>query len=394
MKKIIIYTGKGGVGKSSISSATAIKSARENNKTILLSLDRAHSLSDIFETKPSDEIVNLRDKLDLLEINTEKLLIENFPYLKENFNNLYTSPGLNTTLLDDKFSLPGLENLINLIKIKDIYDNYDYDNIIVDCPPTGSSLALLQLPELLSWYLEKFFPIGKNLVRVLNPIAKHKYKTSLPKKEALDDVEKIYYKILDLQSLLKNKKQTCIRLVSLAEKMVVEETKRSYMYLNLYDYNVDRIFINRIYQGYDDNDFIKKSKNIQAKYIKILEEIFSDIKIDKIKWYPEQIHGIDSINKMLNDLNETDDLLTINTNKNSLVYQTYEKGYILEIPYFKAFDDDYKIEKIDKDLIITMKNFKRIIPLPNILYESVIEKIKFSSNLLKVYFSNNKESLL
>src|SRR5699024_3227635 len=173
-----------------------------------------------------------------------------------------------------------------------------YENIIVDCPPTDSTISLLKLPEMLSWYLEKFFPIGKKIVRVLNPVSQFKYNVSLPSKEGINDVETFYYKLLDLQNLLKNKEVTCIRLVTLPEKMVVEETKRNYMYLNLYDYNVDRIFINRIYEGFENNSFIQKTRLIQEKYIKILEDVFSDKKIHKIKRYPKEIHGIDSIVKL------------------------------------------------------------------------------------------------
>lgn len=390
-KKIIIFTGKGGVGKSSISSATAIQSSKQSKKTILISTDNAHSLSDLFETEQSDEIVNIDNNLDLLEINSEILLRDNFPNLKESISRIYPTSGIENKNIGNKFSIPGFENLVNLIKIKDIYESDQYENIIVDCPPTGSTISLLKLPEMLSWYLEKFFPIGKKIVRVLNPVSKFKYNVSLPTKEGINDVEIFYYKLLDLQSLLKNKEVTCIRLVTLPEKIVVEETKRSYMYLNLYDYNVDRIFINRIYEGFENNTFIQKTRLIQDKYIKILEDTFSDKKIHKIKWYPEEIHGIDSIINLLDNSLNTEDLLDISSNNLPQNYIEYDNGYILEISSLDLEDTNYKINKIDSDISISLNNFKRLIPLPNILTNSYIEKTEFSDKKIKIYL-NNEES--
>ncbi|MGO3017626.1 MAG: TRC40/GET3/ArsA family transport-energizing ATPase [Anaerococcus sp.] len=389
-KKIIIFTGKGGVGKSSISSATAIKSSKQLKKTILISTDNAHSLSDLFNTEQSDDIIHINKNLDLLEINSEILLRENFPSFKESISKLYPSSGLNNKNIGNKFSIPGLENLVNLIKIKDIYESNQYENIIVDCPPTGSTISLLKLPEMLSWYLEKFFPIGKKIVRVLNPVSQFKYNVSLPSKEGINDVETFYYKLLDLQNLLKNKEVTCIRLVTLPEKMVVEETKRNYMYLNLYDYNVDRIFINRIYEGFENNSFIQKTRLIQEKYIKILEDVFSDKKIHKIKRYPKEIHGIDSIVKLLEDSLDIEDLLDISNNNQPQSFIKYDNGYILEISSLGLEDTNYKINKIDSDISISLNNFKRLIPLPNILSNSFIEKTDISDKKIKIYLNNGE----
>lgn len=389
-KKIIIFTGKGGVGKSSIASACAIKSSNNKYKTIIISTDSAHSLSDLFKIKSSDEIIKINEYLDLLEINSQVLLRENFPNFKEKISKIYPSSGIKNNNIGNKFSIPGFENLINLLKIKDLYESNKYENIIVDSPPTGSTIALLKLPELLSWYLEKFFPIGKKVVRVLNPISKFKYNVSLPSKEAMNDIERFYYKLLELQNLLKNKDTTALRLVTLAEKMVVEETKRNYMYLNLYDYNVDRIFINRIYEGFDDNDFIKNTRSIQDKYIKLIEDSFQDKKIHKIKWYPNEIHGLESINYMLEDSLNIDDLLEIDSENMAQKYMQYDNGYILEIKSLDLSNTNLKIQKVDNDLSISLNNFKRLIPLPNILINSFIEKTEFHDNMILIYF-NNKE---
>lgn len=389
-KKIIIYTGKGGVGKSSLASATALQAAKQNRKTILISTDRAHSLSDLFQTKESDKTRTINPYLDLLEINSEILIRENFPNFKEEISKIYPTSGINSKSIGNKFSIPGLENLVNLIRVKEIYDSDKYENIILDCPPTGSTISLLQLPELLSWYLEKFFPVSKKLVGVLNPISKRKYDMPLPSKKGMEDIEKFYYRLIDLEDLLKDKDTSCVRIVTLPEKIVVEETKRSYMYLKLYDYNVDRIFINRIYQGFDDNPFIEEMKIMQKTYIEELENTFSDLNIHKIKWYPEEINGVASIEKILDESLANVDLLDIENKDLKQDYIEYENGYILQIDSIACEKSAYKFNKIDSDLSISINNFKRIIPLPNILVNSFIEKIDFEEDKIKIYL-NNKE---
>lgn len=384
-KRIIIFTGKGGVGKSSIASAHALKSSKEGVKTILLSTDNAHNLSDIFEIEANDEndIINVRENLDLLEINSQLELRENFPKIKSSVSK-YTNTSKYS--LDDSFTIPGFENLVNLLKIKDIYENYDYERIIVDCPPTAATISLLKLPELLSRYLERFFPVGKTIVRVLAPMSKFWYNIDLPSREKMDDIEKMYYELLKLQMLLKDKEITSVRLVCLAEKMVVEETKRNYMYLNLYDYNVDKIFINRVFTGHDDNKFISKLKDIQKKYIEEIEETFAHIDICPIKWYEKEIQGLDKLDFLCQDSLDYDDLFDIKISDHKQEFAKYENGYLLKLTSLKGYEDDYKIEKIGNDLDIKINNFKRSIPLPNILYNSRIEKIDKNEDRIDIYF--------
>ncbi|MBR5761821.1 MAG: ArsA family ATPase, partial [Lachnospiraceae bacterium] len=237
MSRIYIFTGKGGVGKSSIAAAHAYKSAKEGKKTLLVSTDMAHNLGDIFERKLSRDIENVMPNLDIYEIDPAYVCETDFADIIRYAKNLLA--GADELAPADIGIIPGTEELFSLLKIAELHKSGAYDRIIVDCAPTGETLSLLKFPEMLSWYMEKLFPIGKVGVRVLAPVSKSLFKIEMPNKQAMNDVEKIYMKLSELQELLKNRETTSVRIVSVPEKMVVEETKRNYMYMNLYNFNVD-----------------------------------------------------------------------------------------------------------------------------------------------------------
>ena len=253
MNRIYIFTGKGGVGKSSIAAAHAIKSATEGKKTLLVSTDMAHNLGDIFMRKLGKEAENVMPDLDIYEIDPEYVMEHDFSSVMSYLGNLLSD--VDTYSLQDMGMMPGMEELFSLLKIADIYNSEKYERIIVDCAPTGETLSLLKFPELLSWYMEKLFPVGKVAVRMLSPISKSVFKVEMPNKSAMTDMEKMYLKLVELQELLKNRDVTSIRIVTTPEKMVVEETKRNYMYMNLYNFNVDGLYINRILPKDINNDF-------------------------------------------------------------------------------------------------------------------------------------------
>ena len=283
MNRIYIFTGKGGVGKSSIAAAHAIKSATEGKKTLLVSTDMAHNLGDIFERRLGKEAENVLPNLDIYEIDPEYVMENNFSSVMKYLGNLLSE--VDDYSLQDMGMMPGMEELFSLLKIADIYNNERYERIIVDCAPTGETLALLKFPELLSWYMEKLFPIGKVGVRMLAPISKSVFKVEMPNKNAMNDIEKMYLKLVELQELLKNRDITSIRIVTTPEKMVVEETKRNYMYMNLYNFNVDGLYINRILPQNIKNDFFDQwiiiDRKIDKEPTRLAENLYA-MEIDTV----------------------------------------------------------------------------------------------------------------
>jgi arsenite-transporting ATPase len=204
--------------------------------------------------------------------------------------------------------IPGMEELFSLMKIAEIYRSAKYERMIVDCAPTGETLSLLKFPELLAWYMEKLFPIGKVGVRILAPFSKKLFSVEMPNKEAMNEIEKMFLKLMELQELLKDREITSVRIVTTPEKMVIEETKRNYMYMNLYNFNVDGLYINRILPKDIGNDFFDRWIQLQKGYIEELKESFAALPIYEIPWYDEELKGEENIRRIVKDVLKSDEV--------------------------------------------------------------------------------------
>lgn len=387
MGRIIIFTGKGGVGKTSTAAAHGVKAAREGKKTLIVSTDMAHNLSDIFEREIKEEPIEVIENLHALEIDPNHEMERSYGNISNALKNML--PNLseeNAESLDDIVVFPGIEELFSLIRIKELYDENIYDLIIVDCAPTGETLALLKFPELLSWYMEKLFPIEKIALKVLRPISKRIFKLEMPDEESMSDVEKLYIKLGKLQKLLKDKDVCSIRIVTIPEKMVVEESKRSYMYLNLYNFNVDGLYINRIIPESIENSFFDKWKQLQNKYLEELNSIFGDIPTHKIKWYEVDINGIKGLERIIEDSLTDKDLFNVLKKSPNEIFEKIDKGYRLDVYIPFAEKTDFDLFESGSDIIIKIGNFKRNIPIPNVIRKYSITSAKLENEKLSIVF--------
>lgn len=404
MSKIYIFTGKGGVGKSSVAAAHAVRSAQEGKRTLLISTDMAHNLGDIFERKFGREPENVLPNLDAYEIDPEYVMSHDFAFIMEYLGRMLLEAEQSSAVaaskrwqtdkagndggaLWDFGMLPGMEELFSLLKIADIYRSGSYDRLIVDCAPTGETLSLLKFPELLSWYMEKLFPIGKVGVKALAPVSKAVFKMEMPNKNAMNDIERMYLKLAELQELLKDRDTTCVRIVTTPEKMVVEETKRNYMYLNLYDFQVDGIYINRILPREIGNDFFKQWLELQREYIGQIKECFADIPVYEIPWYDEELKGERAIRRIVDDVLVHRDVFESRAVSDRERFAETQNGYELAVFLPCANKEDIDLYQSASDLIIKTGNFKRNVPLPNVLRRYAVSGAKFENGKLVVLFA-------
>jgi len=387
MGRIIIFTGKGGVGKTSIAAAHALKGAREGKKTLIVSTDMAHNLSDLFDKQLKGEPVEVTDNLYALEIDPNHEMERHAGTISNAFKNMFPKKAEESAqTMEDIVVFPGIDELFSLIKIQELYDSKQYDLIIVDCAPTGETLSLLKFPELFSWYMEKLFPIGKVALKVLRPLSKLAFKVEMPDKEAVSDIEKLYVKLGSLQTLLKDREICSIRLVTIPEKMVVEETKRSYMYLNLYNFNVDGLYINRIIPENIDNSFFDEWKQIQSTYLEELNAVFMNVPTYKIKWYEIDLNGIQALERVVIDSLEDKNLFNVLKTTANEIFEKTDLGYRLDVYIPFANKTDFDLFEAGTDIIIKIGNFKRNIPLPNVIRKYAIVSAKLQDEKLSILF--------
>jgi len=387
MARIILFTGKGGVGKTSVSCAHALKASREGMKTLIVSTDMAHNLSDIFETQINNEPQEIAKNLWALEVDPNQEMQHYYGNIEEAFKKLMSSAnhGSNESS-EDMMVFPGMEELFCLLKIKELNDKNIYDLIVVDCAPTGETISLLKFPELLAWYMTKLFPIGKVAMKVLRPISKIAFKVEMPSNVAMNDIQKLYVKLQELQELLKNREICSIRLVTIPEKMVIEETKRNYMYLNLYNFNVDGLYINRLIPASVDNSFFDEWKKLQGQYLEELKAIFYNIPTFKIKWYEVDINGMAGLQRIIEDSLQVENIFKVLKITENERFEKTDKGYKLKVYVPFTEKTDFDLYEADSDIIIKIGNFKRNIPMPNVIRKYSIDKAKFANGYLEIYF--------
>ncbi len=383
-KRIYIFTGKGGVGKTSVAAAHAVKSAKEGYRTMLVSTDMAHNLGDLFEKKLGKEPESIAKNLCVYEIDPEYVMENDFEDMVKSLGKMLPQDA--GTNLADYGMFPGMEELFALLKINEIYQSDNYDRIFVDCAPTGETLSLLKFPELLSWYMEKLFPVGKVAVRILSPIAKQFYKVELPNRAAMSDIEKLYLKLYDLQELLKNREVTSVRLVTVPEKMVVEETKRNYMYMNLYNYNVDGLYINRLLPKDVRNPFFDEWLKIQSNYKQQLYESFAALPIYEIPWYDEEVRGMKAVYRICNDALTTEDIFDTKEITQRESFEQTKDGYLLKLSLPFADKSEVDLFQSESEIVVKIGNFKRNIPLPNVLRSFAVTSGKMEEGTLLVEF--------
>ena len=387
-RRIYIFTGKGGVGKSSVAAAHALRSAEEGKKTLLISTDMAHNLGDIFGRKLGKTEENILPNLDIYEIDPEYVMQEDFKEFVDYIRKTLSMAGD----MDEMGMMPGMEELFSLLKISEIYETGTYDRMIVDCAPTGETLSMLKFPELLAWYMEKLFPIGKVGVRLLAPFSKKMFSVEMPNKKAMNDIEKVFLKLMELQELLKNRKITSVRIVTTPEKMVVEETKRNYMYMNLYNFNVDGLYINRILPQDIDNNFFDRWVEIQKEYIQCLKDSFAALPIYEIPWYDEELKGEENIKRIVDDVLAKSDVFKVRHITEREVFTQTDDGYLLEVNIPGADKTDIDLYQATTDIVIKTGNFKRNIPLPNALRTYVVSGAKFEEGRLRISFEKESDN--
>ncbi len=386
MGRMIIFTGKGGVGKTCMSVSHALTSAREGRDTLLVSTDMAHSIGRILGIKIGSSIVSVEDHLDALEIDADEVMHTEFADITSYIGDLLAPSGMHFEYSQELEEALGLQDLFSLLKIEQLYKEGRYERIIVDCAPTGETLSLLKLPELLSWYIDKMLPVAKAALRVLSPVSERMFDVKLPDADAVDDIDKLCARFRSLDSLLKDEDTTSVRLVCTPEKMVVEETKRNYMYLNLYDFNVDGLYINRVLPDKTGSPFMDEWYKLQQKYINQLYEVFPDIPAIMIPWYPKEVCGIGAIGQLCAENLDVEDLFDVRTRKRRERYTACDNGYCLSLPVKGADCGNLDIRLQGTDLMIKLNDFIRCIPLPDTLRHCVIGSVDTDEDEIRIFF--------
>jgi arsenite-transporting ATPase len=384
--RVILYTGKGGVGKTSLAAATAVASAAAGKKTIVVSTDAAHSLGDSFDLKLKNEPDKIRENLWAQEISTLLSAEKRWGKVQDYLSALLISQNIKDITAEELVIFPGLEELFSMLEILNHCKKGDYDEVIVDCAPTGETLRLLSFPAVLSWWLEKMFPVQKTLIRIARPISRPLLGVPLPGDDTLDSIAELFQKLGEMHLLLTDQEVTSVRIVVNPEKMVIREAERSFMYLNMYGFNTDAVIVNRLLPAVDLGQYFEKWGELQHSYLRYIKDQFSPIPIFTVPLFREEVIGFAALEKMGAEcFGEESPGLFFYRGQSQKISQT-DEGYILEMALPFAEKGDISLSQRGDELTVKVGDYKRNIFLPRKLLGRDALGARLESGVLKIKF--------
>ncbi len=393
MSRILLFTGKGGVGKTTIAAATAIRAAEQGCKTIIISTDSAHSLGDSLDCSLGPEPVPVSPNLWAQESNILYDIEKHWGTVKRWLAALMAWRGVSEIVAGEIAVFPGMEELASLFWVDYHERAQKYDAIVVDCAPSGESLRLLTFPEIMQWWLNKLLPAGRKMAPIAYPMVHRFTDMPLPDRQIFTTIESFFELLGRLRSLLSNPERTTVRLVVNAEKMVIKETQRTYAYLNLYGYAIDAIICNRLIPRDAEGSYWEGWKSIQEKHLQLIEECFSPLPIFKLPLLEREVVGMKALEQIGHLLYKEKSPTSFFFKGKPMNIERDSGGYTLSLNLPLMSKKDVSLTRSGDELIATIGNQRRSILLPQVLARCEIKGAKLDAGFLNIRFEEKPNSL-
>lgn len=386
----ILYTGKGGVGKTSVAAATAVRAAELGHRTVVLSTDAAHSLSDAMGVALGPSPTAVRANLDAIEVDVTYELREHWGAIQEFVVKFLRATGMDALAAEEFAILPGMDELFSLLRLADLGASGRYDVAIIDCAPTGATLQLLGLPDAFRWYFDKLYPLEKRFLQAVKPMAEKMLQVPLPEERVYSAVERLVQRVSEMRSVLTDPARTSIRLVANPEKMVLRETQRAYSYLSLFGYPVDTVLLNRVLPPEAAGGYMGGWREIQRGYIEEAERVFPGVALRQAPLFPEEMVGLSALSTFARAVYGEDDPVRAFSEGSPLRFREQDGQYVLEVrlPGIERGELDLYVR--GEELVLQVKNFRRHLLLPRRLEGLTVRNARLAGDTFIVTFDPPK----
>ncbi|MBK4732177.1 TRC40/GET3/ArsA family transport-energizing ATPase [Oxynema sp. CENA135] len=389
--RLILMTGKGGVGKTSVAAATGLRCAELGYKTLVLSTDPAHSLADSFDLELGHDPRPVRENLWGAELDALVELESNWGSVKRYITEVLQARGLEGVQAEELAILPGMDEIFGLVRMKRHYDEGEYDVLIIDSAPTGTALRLLSLPEVSGWYMRRFYKPLQGISVALRPLVEPIFKPiagfSLPDKEVMDAPYEFYEQIEALEKILTDNVVTSVRLVTNPEKMVIKESLRAHAYLSLYNVATDLVIANRIIPDEVTDAFFQRWKENQQEYRHEIHENFRPLPVKEVPLYSQEMCGLEALETLKQTLYQDEDPTQVYYKETTVRVLQENNHYSLELYLPGIPKDDIKLSKTADELNIRIGNHRRNLVLPQALAALQPAGAKMEEDYLKIRFA-------
>ena len=368
--RILFYAGKGGVGKTSVAAATGVRSAEQGKRTVVLSLDVAHSLSDVFDLdrglldRNRGRPVHVAPNLWIQEMDIQEEIQKNWGEIHRYLSTLLNTTGLAEILAEELAVLPGMEEVSLLLYINRYAQREMFDVIILDCAPTGESLRFISIPTTLEWYMKKIFRLERTIAKYARPVVRRVTDVPLPGDDYFAALERLFRSLEGVDRLLTDPQVTSVRLVTNPEKIVLKETQRAFMYFCLYRMNIDAIVMNRVLPPGLTEAYFERWRENQERHMETARDVFAPIPIFPVELLESEVLGLESLQGLARRIYGDRDPLERFYDREPYRLVKENGGYTLVLSLPFAGRDDVELSRISDELIVQVGGIKRHVMLP------------------------------
>jgi arsenite/tail-anchored protein-transporting ATPase len=389
--RIILVTGKGGVGKTTVAASTALAAADGGYRVLVTSTDPAHSLSDALELGLESEPTRVAERLDGQQIDTRQQLDKYWGSIRRQLIEVLDWGGAAGIEAEEFLIFPGMDELFALIEVNRHARSGDYDVVVVDCAPTAETLRLLSLPEVLSWYFEKILPTERRIMKAARPLLGRMTSLPLPEDEVFVAAQSIFGSVEGVKELMSQPEITSARLVVNPEKMVIDEARRTYSYLGLFGYGVDGIVVNRVLPDDVSDPYFERWRTIQKGHLDSVDDAFADVPRLRLRLFDDEMVGLDRLREMAGELYGSAD--PVGSFKAVSPFRIVEsEGTVtmeLDIPFIGR--DNLEVTRQGNELYIGAGPYRRSFLLPDALHRREVQRARLEDGTLRVVFAERAE---
>jgi arsenite/tail-anchored protein-transporting ATPase len=385
--RVLLFTGKGGVGKTTVAAATAVRAAKAGQRTLVMSTDPAHSLADSFDLEIGEHATSLAENLWAEQIDAQSRLETNWREIQDYFVQLMNWAGVESIQAEELSVIPGLDEIFSLIDVKTHVESGKYDVLVVDCAPTAETLRLLSLPEVMNWYIERIFPVQRRVVKGVRPLVTKMTSLPIAGDKFFASVERLHRNLDAVHRILTNEKTSSVRLVVNPEKMVIAEARRTYTYLGLFGYRVDSVVVNRIIPDDVEDPYFSKWKDIQAEHLRAVHESFEPVPILTARLFDREMVGLSLLEDMGEEVYGEQDATSILYRDDPVRVRRRAGGYVLVMRLPFVSREDMDIHRRGEELHVRVGTYKRNLILPQSLQRLDVRGATFVGDHLEIAFA-------
>ncbi len=385
--RVVLFTGKGGVGKTSVAAATAVRCAAAGYRTVVMSTDPAHSLGDSFDLELGTDATRVANNLWAHEVSSLHEMQRHWAKLHEYAVEVFSTQGLDEVLADEVANPPGMDEVASLMWIKHYAQRAEHDVLIVDCAPTGETLQLLTFPDAARWWLDKIYPWSRRAMRVARPVLQPMMSMPLPSDEVYASLKDLLMDLDGMRKVLTDPEITTVRIVLNLEKMVVKEAKRAYTYLSLFGYVTDAVIVNRLLPGQLQDELFQKWQRIHRRYQIEVEQSFAGIPIFNVPLFDREVVGEKMLARMAQAIYGDEDPSRRFATSNPQRIDKEGSDYVLALKVPFADRSMVDLSRHDGELYVTVGNYRREITLPRVLARRETAGASIEDGELRVRFA-------